>query len=95
MEDRAIEINLSGQHREKRLKKQMNSTSGNFETVIKDLMFREEVTEGWNDKEIMFQNFPIFVKGQNPIDSRRWMNLKYDWSKEIHTKIHHSKTSEN
>lgn len=40
----------------------MSRTSGNSETITKDQTIRGEVTEGGDDKEIMFENFLIFCK---------------------------------
>lgn len=43
----------------------MSRSSGNCETIMKDRTFRE-VTEGEDDKEIMFKNFLIFCKKAKP-----------------------------
>lgn len=40
----------------------MIRASGNCKTIMKDRTFRGEVTEGEDDKEIMFENFLIFCK---------------------------------
>lgn len=61
--------NLNNREKKDR-KKKMSRASGNCETVTKDLTFKGRVTEGEDDKEIMFENFPIFCKRQNLVDLR-------------------------
>lgn len=40
----------------------MSRASEKCETITKDQTFRGEVTEGKDDKEIMFENLPTFLQ---------------------------------